>query len=146
MLGRLPLNLVAGLIAGEAGGWVRKAKRNALAGFAIAFFGVTAWALLVAAAVALAAETHGLPASLLAGALMFLALAVLVVAIVKIVDWRNRAAERERRARTTLMASAAAAVASTGVIRSRPLLFLVLALGAGVVAGAVSGGRHRQDP
>lgn len=144
MLGNLPINLAAGLFAGEASAWARRAKRSLIAYCFIGFFGLTAWTLLVAGSAAAAAETYGLPASLLVGALVFLCLALLLAGVLKFFSWRRRKAERERQTRNALMAAAAATVVSTGIVRSKPLLFLALAVGAGIAAGGFSLGRSQQ--
>lgn len=108
----------------------------------IAFLLFSAWLVAIAAAVlALSVHYDPLTAALTVAGLL-VATAVVLIAVMMVLDRIAHRRVLARRARTSLYASAAAFTLPT-IIRNRPLLLVALVAGGGVLAANLFGGRGR---
>ncbi len=122
------VSLLSGLISGETGYWMKRAKRRAIVLSLAGILFLSVWALLIVAGViALARTTDPLTATL-AVAGIIAAVALLLIAGLMIMERIERRKARRRQANTSLYATAAM-VALPMIIRSRPLMLLALAAG-----------------
>jgi ABC-type xylose transport system permease subunit len=122
------ISLVSGLISGETGYWMKRAKRRAIVLSLAGVLFVSVWALVVTAGViALARTTDPLTATLSVAGIIA-AVALLLIAGLMVMERFERRKVRRRQANTSLYATAAM-VALPMIIRSRPLMLLALAAG-----------------
>ncbi|MEC9343987.1 MAG: hypothetical protein VYD64_09085 [Pseudomonadota bacterium] len=134
MNGSMPLSLLSGIAAGQASSWLTRARRKAVFLALVGVLALSAWALLVSAAVAALAQAYGAPVAALAGAGFLIAMAAIVIAVMRYIDWRERRKLREEQSRRATLMAAAAAATLPSMIRNRPLLTLALVGGAGLLA------------
>lgn len=141
-MGRLALNVLPALLAGEASLWIRAAKRNALVSAIVIVLALGAYALVLAAAAIAIGETFGLVVGLLIVAGALLASVASALAVARIVTARQRRMRHVSSRRGDFYLAAAAAALPV-VLRSKPLA--LAALGAGVLAWAASGARNEPE-
>ncbi len=132
----MPLGMIGSLVAGEASSWLARTRRKALFMALAGLLALTAYVLLVTAGVTALAESYGTPIAALVAACAMIATAIVVVAILRFIEWQQRRKARERQSRTALYATAAA-IALPSLIRSKPLLLLALLGGGGLLASGV---------
>ena len=100
-MGRLALNVLPALLAGEASLWIRAAKRNALVSAIVIVLALGAYALVLAAAAIAIGETFGWVVGLLIVAGALLASVASAMAVARIVTARRRIRGRDGRKWTT---------------------------------------------
>ncbi|MFP1630290.1 hypothetical protein ACLB6G_00995 [Zhengella sp. ZM62] len=125
MLRLLPLAF--SLMSSDLEAAVARRKRNGMLVAAAVFLLVSAWALLLTAAVAWTAQAYGLPAAAGAAAALLAALALCVMAVLSFLKWRDRK-QAEKDSPGTRIAAYAALGAAPLLQRKAGLLGLGLAV------------------
>ncbi len=132
------VSLLSGLISGETGYWMKRAKRRAIFLSLAGLLFLSVWALLVVAGVIWFSRTTDPLTATLAVAGIFAALALLVIAVLMVLERFERRKARAREARSSLY-STAAIVALPLIMRSRPLMMLAVAAGGSALLAKVLG-------
>lgn len=133
----MPLGMIGSLVAGEASSWLARTRRKVLFMALAGLLALTAYVLLVTAGVTALAESYGTPIAALVAAGAMIATAIIVVAILRFIEWQQRRKYRERRQSRKALLATAAAVALPSLIRSKPLLLLAILGGGGLLASGV---------